>query len=32
MSIVQIWKSLEKMPHRMDAKHDLIVQKNICVF
>lgn len=29
MSIVQTWKSLEKMPHRMDAKHDLIVQKNI---
>lgn len=29
MNIVQIGKSLEKMHRRMDAKHDLIVRKNI---
>ena len=29
MSIAQIGKSPEKMHRRMDAKYDLIVQKNI---
>ena len=29
MSIVRIEKSLEKMHRRMDAKYNLIVQKNI---